>query len=174
MKLLLLKKYKNLYFQKKSSRNMWLINGIAKIIEFYSRFDVTLVIDKSSKSDSPIFCSSDNSICSGVVYIDPDRAFKADYIDTNFTTVARKHCENIKNSNLSKNDKRYLDFVLGVCHEIGHIKKQHGTYIDNDKYLNDIKYKQKIEIEAEEEVVFRSQQMTINNQKVFNIIEPNL
>jgi hypothetical protein len=172
MKLILLKKYKKLYFKKLSDRNFWLVKGVSDLINMYNRFDITIIIDKSAKSDDPIFCHSDNSVCSGIIYIDPDRAYSADYTDKNLVTIARTHCENIKKSKILLNSKRYLDFVLGICHEVGHIKKQHGLDKNASKYSTDIEYRQMIEAEAEQEVIIKAKDMKIGDQAVLSIIEP--
>jgi hypothetical protein len=171
MKLLLLKQYKKKYYNQSKS-NDWLRNGINKIYEFYSHYDFTLVIDKSSKLDHPIFSNSSNNLFGGIIYVDPIKAFKEDYKDPTLETIARTHCKNIKKSNLKKHEKLYLDFVLGVCHEVGHLKKQHGVYNDHNRYWEDTQYRQMIEIEAEEEVLQKAQFILINGKIALDIIEP--
>lgn len=138
-------KYQKIVLQQQEKKKGWLIEGHRLLHKYYNNLTfVALVSPKLAKED-PVYCYPYDPFC----FIDPDAGFKAEYTDTELETLARWHCANIKAADISQSQKRTMDFVLGVAHEIGHWKASHH-HIDMAT-KEDFYYQQK-EIEAEQEV----------------------
>ena len=173
MKVIFLRKYKRV-FKKKNYLENYLVEGLIILRDRYTYFDCTLIVDKSEKNGDAIFSNSQNNIYGGVIYLDPERAFKEDYQEKDLTTLARQHCANIKKADIPLKQKRLMDFVLGVAHEVGHIRAGHGRFPGKVELYDDIKgdYRQSMEKDAEREVYVLANQLKYKDKTWLEIIEP--
>ena len=163
---------KNKDINKFTKSYIW--EGICILNEYYSFFDCTILIAKMEKGGAPVYCYSGNNLWSGIVFIDPEAGFKENYQNKDRETIARVHCANIKKANIPIRQKKLMDFVLGIAHEIGHLRLAQGRTKPKEKYdiEADTKLTQLLEYEAEREVYFLANELKYKNQKWLDIIEP--
>jgi len=178
-KFICLNKYKKL-LKKDNSWESYLGLGIKILVKYYTYFDCTIVIGKMDKGGSPVICSSGNNIWSGVIFIDPEAGFKEQYDEEtkNRKTIARDHMTNLKKADIPLKQKKLIDFVLGVAHEIGHLRLAQGRTESNlgklGKYDKeaDLELTQTLEYEAEREVYFLANELKYKDKTWLDIIEP--
>lgn len=138
-------KYAKLVNAQHKKEKGWLYEAYVIIYRYYESSEFTTLVSPKLRGEHPVYCYINTKF----IFIDPDAGYKEDYVDKSLNTISRWHCANIKKANISQKQKRIMDFVLGVAHEVGHIKADHHMInIDNK---DDYSYQQK-EIEAEQEV----------------------
>lgn len=172
MKFIKFRKYRRLYakcfYKKKQIETNYLVEGVTKLKNTYTYFDATCIIDKVEKGDHPVYCYSGLNLWGGVIVIDPEKAFNADYKSKDLVTEARIHCENIKKANIPLKQKRLMDFVLGVAHEVGHLRAGHARW---PKPKEDSKEYQNMESEAEKEVLWIASTLYYKDKTWLDIIQ---
>ena len=149
----------------------YIIEGLIMLSDYYAYLDFVLVLGTKG-TYHPIYSRSTNDLYGGTVFIDPESAFKANYVNKDLNTIARIHMANVKAAKIPLEQARLMDFVLGVAHEVGHIRMGHGRLLNRHLYNTNDKYRQLCELEAEREVYIFCSQYKYKDQAWIDIIEP--
>lgn len=144
-------RYRDKYAERYTSY-LWLAESLLK--KEYKRYDVTLLIEESSRN----CCYWDTPY--PLIICDPDATYNQEYAVplSKLITKSRQHTINLKSKKIDENYKRFIDYIISVAHEMGHYKyhkRGRKTIIDMKEYRNekDFSYRIKVENEAAEEEI---------------------